>query len=54
MDDLIQEVNQVFQIISSIPVTQDAIDASAIARAKLRHISSELSRMNMNTEVSDE
>ena len=45
MDELAREVEDVFRIVSSIPVTNDAIDASAVARAKLRNLYTKLKKM---------
>ena len=44
MDEIMKELNAVYQTVSSIPVTGDAVDAMAVARAKLRKIYSELEK----------
>lgn len=44
MDEILKELNEAYQAISSIPVTHDAVDAMAVARAKLRKIHIELSK----------
>lgn len=44
MNDILKELNSVFQIVSSIPVTGDSVDSMAIARAKLRKIYAELAK----------
>lgn len=49
MNELSKEVNAIFEMISRIPVTGDAVDAMAIARAKLRNVYTELQKME-NTE----
>lgn len=50
MDEILQELDFVFKTISGIPVTGDAVDAMAVARAKLRKVYAELK--NMSEEVS--
>lgn len=52
MDEIIKELNDAYQVISSIPVTGDSVDAMAVARAKLRKVYTELK--NMSEEVSDD
>lgn len=46
MDELLKELNSAYRMISSIPVTGDAIDLIAGARLKLRHVQSALNQMN--------
>lgn len=48
MDDLIKEIGLTYKLISSIPVTNDAIDISATARAKLRRVEAALIEMKRN------
>lgn len=38
MDEILKELESVYQTISSIPVTHDSVDAMAVARSKLRKI----------------
>lgn len=45
MDDILKELDAVFQTISSIPVTHDSVDTMAVARAKLRNIYAKLKKM---------
>ena len=45
MKELAKEVNMVFEIISRIPVTGDAVDYMSAARAKLRNIHNQLQKM---------
>lgn len=45
MKELMNEINEAFIMISRIPVTGDAVDAMAVARAKLRKVHEELSRI---------
>ena len=44
MRELLKEINEAFVMISRIPVTGDAVDAMAVARAKLRKVHEELSK----------
>lgn len=46
MDELLKELNSAYRMISSIPVTGDAIDLIAGARLKLRHVQSALKKMD--------
>ena len=46
MDELMKEINAVYQAISSIPVTGDAVDTMAVSRAKLRKVYAELKKMS--------
>ena len=41
-----EEVNKVFQMISSLPVCGDAVDVIAACRAKLKLIHAELEKMD--------
>ena len=52
MGEIIKEVQEAYQAISSIPVTGDAVDAMAVARAKLRKVYAELK--TMSEEVSED
>lgn len=49
--DILKELQDVYQLISSVPVQGDAIDILATARAKLRLVHVELKK---NEEVSKE
>lgn len=42
MDDIISEINSIYQTVSSIPVTGDAVDVMAVVRAKLRKVHADL------------
>lgn len=42
MNEILKELDAVFQTISSIPVTHDSVDAMAVARAKLRRVYAQL------------
>lgn len=44
MTEIMKDLDQVFNIISSIPVSGNAVDAMAVARNKLRHIYAELDK----------
>ena len=49
MNDILKELDSVFQTISTIPVTHDAVDAMAVARSKLRKIYAQLKTMESET-----
>lgn len=55
MNNIISEIDTIFKIISSIPVSGDSVDAIAAARVKLRKVYSELKELNSteNEEVQD-
>lgn len=42
MDEILKELESVYQTISSIPVTHDSVDAMAVARSKLRKVYAQL------------
>lgn len=46
MNDIITEIESVFKIISSVPVTGDSIDYIAAARSKLRNVHTKLLTMS--------
>ena len=50
MDDVLLELDSVFKIISSIPVTGDSVDNMSAARAKLRRIYAKLSTISSSAE----
>lgn len=51
MTEIMKDLDQVFNIISSIPVSGNAVDAMAVARNKLRHVYAEIEKMETeNTE----
>ena len=53
MTEIMKDLDQVFNIISSIPVSGNAVDAMAVARNKLRHVYAEIEKMETkNTEDS--
>lgn len=52
MENIAQEINAIYQAVSTIPVTGDAVDTMAVARAKLRKVYTELK--TMSEEVSDD
>lgn len=45
MNDILKDLATAFQLVSSIPVTDDAIDKMAIVRSKLRKVYAELEKM---------
>ena len=49
MDEIMKEIDAVYQIISSIPVSGNSVDAMAVARTRLRKVYNELN--NMKEEV---
>lgn len=54
MKDLMRNVDSAFQAISSIPVSGDAVDAVAVARAKLRSVYQKLEEMAVEIENKEE
>ena len=50
MKELMEELDTAFRLMSSVPVTGDAIDLMAGARAKLRHVFEELKKMDESEE----
>lgn len=49
MDEILKELESVYQTISSIPVTHDSVDAMAVARSKLRKIYAQLKETNVES-----
>lgn len=49
MDEILKELESVYQTISSIPVTHDSVDAMAVARSKLRKIYALLKDANVES-----
>lgn len=55
MDEILKEIDAAFKLISTIPVTQDAVDVMAMARHHLRNAASGLEKLKNNeTETVDE
>lgn len=54
MNETLKELNLVFQLVSSIPVTGDSVDTVAAVRAKLRKIYAEIEKASMKPEVDSE
>lgn len=50
MDNVLNELSLIFKTISGIPVTGDAVDSMAIARAKLRQVYATLEQMERKQE----
>lgn len=46
MENILKELNSVFQLVSSIPVTGDAVDTMAVTRAKLRKVYADLKKIH--------
>lgn len=53
MDEILKDLDTAYRAISSIPVTGDAVDSMAVARARLRKVYTELKRI-MDEEEKDE
>lgn len=54
MKDLMKDVDSAFRMISSIPVSGDAVDAVAVARAKLRGVYQRLETLAVEAEKKEE
>lgn len=54
MDEILKELESVYQTISSIPVTHDSVDAMAVARSKLRKIYAQLKETNVESTGKEE
>lgn len=54
MDEILKELESVYQTISSIPVTHDSVDAMAVARSKLRKIYALLKDANVESTRKEE
>ena len=50
MSKVLNELDAVFQLISSIPVSGESVDAMAAARAKLRRVYAELNAPSKTAE----
>ena len=48
MEELMNDVDMVFKMISKIPVSGDAVDLMAASREKLRHVYSTLKNIDAN------
>lgn len=46
MEEILKELEVVFQTISSIPVTHDSVDMMAVARSKLRKVYMQLKEVS--------
>ena len=54
MMDVLKELDGVFKLISTIPVSGEDVDAMAAARAKLRRVYAELSKFSETTAEAQE
>jgi hypothetical protein len=54
MDEILKELETVYQTISSIPVTHDSVDAMAVARSKLRKIYAQMKEVNVESTRKEE
>ena len=52
--ELMSEIDMAFRMISSIPVSGDAVDAMSAARSKLRNVYSKLEKLEEKTEEIEE
>lgn len=50
MDEVMNEIDVAYKAISSIPVTGDAVDAMAVARARLRNAYAKIKQMTYGEE----
>lgn len=50
-DSMLEELDAAFKMVSSVPVTHDAIDVMAAARSKLRKVYAELQQMKREEDV---
>lgn len=46
MGNIIAEIDSIFKIVSSVPVSGDSVDAIAAVRVKLRNVYSELKKLD--------
>jgi hypothetical protein len=54
VNEILNDLNTAFFLLSSVPVSGDAVDAMAAARAKLRGIAAELKRLAEQEGETDE
>lgn len=54
MDEILKELEAVYQTISSIPVTHDSVDAMAVVRSKLRKIYAQMKEVNTESTGKEE
>ena len=54
MNEILNELESVYQTISSIPVTHDSVDAMAVARSKLRKVYTQLKEANIESTGKEE
>lgn len=54
MDEILKELESVYQTISSIPVTHDSVDAMAVARSKLRKVYAQLKEADVESTRKEE
>lgn len=53
MEKILKELESTFNIISVIPVSGNAVDAMADARAKLRYVYAELKKLDEDVKKDD-
>ena len=54
MNEILKELNSAFQIVSTIPVTGDSVDAMAAVRSKLRKVYAEIEKIAVDFDVKPE
>lgn len=54
MNETLKELQAVFQLVSSIPVTGDSVDTMAVVRSKLRKIFAEVDKIIHEAEAETE
>lgn len=54
MDEILKDLESVYQMISNIPVTHDSVDAMAVARSKLRKVYTQLKETNVESTGKEE
>lgn len=53
MKGILKDLDSVFQLISSIPVSRDSVDVMYAAKTKLRKVYAELEKLDTQTEITD-
>ena len=53
MDEILKDLDSVFRLISSVPVSGDSVDIMATARNKLRKAYAELTKLKEGGGVTD-
>lgn len=53
MENILKELDMAFSLISSIPVSGEAVDTMAVARQKLRGVYAELKKLSAEKETKE-